>query len=49
MFPTIYGKHVGVLDTEGVLSASSHDPEFDKKIIILSFAMSNVVIINIKG
>jgi len=26
MFPTNYGKYVGVLDTEGVLSASAHDP-----------------------
>jgi GTPase SAR1 family protein len=38
-----------VLDTEGLMSIERSDPEFDKKMMLFTMAMSHTVIINVKG
>eukprot|EP00449_Zooxanthella_nutricula_P050300 CAMPEP_0198590186 /NCGR_PEP_ID=MMETSP1462-20131121/135361_1 /TAXON_ID=1333877 /ORGANISM="Brandtodinium nutriculum, Strain RCC3387" /LENGTH=67 /DNA_ID=CAMNT_0044321721 /DNA_START=95 /DNA_END=295 /DNA_ORIENTATION=- len=38
-----------VLDTEGLLSIERSDPMFDKKMMVFTMAMSQMVLINVNG
>ena len=46
-FPGI--EEILVLDSEGIFSIERNDPMYDRKLVIFCMAVSNLLLINIKG
>ena len=42
-------KEILILDSEGIFSIERDDPKFDRRLAIFCMAVSNVLMINIKG
>ena len=42
-------KDIIILDSEGLFSIERQDPKFDRRLAIFCFAVSNFLLINIKG
>ena len=42
-------KEILILDSEGIFSIERDDPKFDRRLAIFCLAVSNVLMINIKG
>lgn len=42
-------KEILVLDSEGIFSIERNDPKYDRKLVIFCMAVSNLLLINIKG
>lgn len=42
-------KEILVLDSEGIFSIERSNPNFDKQLVIFCLAVSNLLLINIKG
>ena len=42
-------KEILILDSEGMFSIERSDPTFDKRLAIFCMAVSNILLINIKG
>ena len=42
-------KEILILDSEGLFSIERSDPKFDRRLAIFCMAVSNVLLINIKG
>ena len=38
-----------VCDTEGLMSPEKKDKEFDRKVLLFILAVSNIVLVNVKG
>lgn len=41
--------NIFMIDTEGLMSSEKNNKEFDNKILLCILAVSNIVLINIKG
>jgi len=42
-------KYILIIDSEGLMNSEKNDPIFDNKIVLFILAISNIVLINIKG
>ena len=42
-------KYILVIDTEGMLSIIKNDPKFDRKMALFCLAVSDIVLVNVKG
>ena len=42
-------KEILILDSEGIFSIERSDPKYDRRLAIFCMAVSNVLLINIKG
>ena len=42
-------KEILILDSEGLFSIERQDPKYDRRLAIFCFAVSNFLLINIKG
>jgi len=42
-------KNIFIIDTGGLMSPEKNNKEFDNKILLFILAVSNIVLINIKG
>jgi len=51
LFDCSFGDYDGLLllDTEGLFSPEKSDPEYDRKIVLFCFAVSHIVLINVRG